>query len=98
MWCIQLPVFWLRSIALVPGCTSSTGIAAIPQFSGTADKTEYSILALDNRYDFSVTLWSQKDHLAENDLGRIEHHTVLCGMPPMEVNTHCAWFSFFPYP
>lgn len=29
-----------------------------PQTSSTADKAEYSILALDSRYDFLVTLWS----------------------------------------
>jgi len=81
-----------------PEHTASSGIAAVPQSSSTADKAEYSILALDNRYDFSATSWSQKDHLAGNDLGRLEHHTVLCGMPPMGVNNHCAWFSFFLYP
>jgi len=52
-----------RNIALIPGYTVSFEIAVDPQSSSTADKTEYSILAIDNKYDFSVTLWSQQDHL-----------------------------------
>jgi hypothetical protein len=53
---IQQPVFWLRSIAHIPEYTVSPEIAAIPRSSSTADKAGYSILALDNRYDFSVIL------------------------------------------
>lgn len=55
-WFIQQPAFWLRGIALIPEYTVSPGIAAAPQSSSTADKAEYSIPGLDNRYDFSVIL------------------------------------------
>jgi len=87
-----------RNIALIPAYTVSFEIAVDPQSSSTADKAEYSILALDNRYDFSVPLWLRNSLCEENGLGRPEHHTALCGMPPMEVGNHCAWFSFFSYP
>lgn len=97
-WFIQQPAFWLRSIALIPEYTVSPGISAAPQSSSTADKAEYSILAPENRYAFSVILWPRKNPLAENDLGQLAHHTVLCDMPPMESKNHCAWFSFPPYP
>jgi hypothetical protein len=97
-WFIQQPVFWVRSIALIPEYTILPGIAAVPQSSSTADKAEFSILAPDNRYAFSVILWSRKNSFAENALGQLAHHTVLCDMPPMEANNHCAWFSFLPYP
>lgn len=63
-----------------------------------ADKAEYSILVLDNRYDFSVILWSQRIPLAGIDRGRFEHHTVSCDMPPKQVKNHYAWFFCFPCP
>jgi hypothetical protein len=97
-WFIQQPVFWLRSIALIQEYTVSPEIAAVPQSSSTADKAGYSILAPDNRHDFSVILWPRKNPFAENDLGQLAHHRVPCDMSPMEANNHCAWFSFLPYP
>ena len=85
---------WYRPQDVIPdslvNVTVSFGITVDPQSSSTADKAGCSILALDNRYDFSVTLWPQEDHLAENDFWRLEHHTVPGGMPRTEVTNHSA--------